>query len=218
MTIAWLQLVCGPDYNDEGQADFSGVAIDRAWTALRELEAELLPEFDGARWLAQGGYERVALGLEFRVSKRGRARRSIGEIGRSLSPDYSVVWPELESASLAEVREYLRPVVLEALAFVGERKNFGPLPKAGAGGDLETVPLKPLIEDPAPYDEEPGDCFVITRDFPPGTEEADLPELFRRYEEDLEDLLSDEGLDSILDMETSFTAVRWVIRTAHEDD
>ncbi|GAA2811744.1 hypothetical protein [Kribbella solani] len=217
MTIAWLQLVGGPRYGEDGP-DFSGVADTRAWTALRELETELLSEFDGGRWLAQGGYERVAIHLEYRSDKRGRARRKIGETGRLLTPSLSLVWPELETASVGEIKDHLRPVVLEAFALVGERKKFGQLPRAGEAAGLQTVPLKPLIEDPAPYDEEPGDCFVITRDFPPDVEEAQLPELFRRYEEDLEELLSDEGMDSVLDMETSATAARWVVRIVREED
>lgn len=213
MAIAWLQLVGGSYWGTAGRA-FSGAAESRALTALQQIEAELLTSYDGARWLAQQGYERVALGLEYRSDKKGRALRSVGEIGRLLRPDYSVVWPELETASVAEIREHLQPIVLEALAFVGERKGLGELPKAGEAKDLEAVPLKPLIDDPVPYDEEPGDSFVITRDFPPGADESQVPELLRQYDEELQELLSDDALDNILDIETSSTGVRWVVRIA----
>jgi hypothetical protein len=128
------------------------------------------------------------------------------------------VWPELETASVDEIREHLQPIVLEALGFVGERKKLGELPRAGEAADLEAVPLKPLVDDPVPYDEEPGDSFVITRDFPPGTEDSQVPELLRQYDEELQELLSDEALDSILDIETSFSGVRWVIRIAPDED
>lgn len=217
MTIKWLQLVGGSRWGAAGNA-FSGAAESRAQTALQQIETEVLASYDGARWLAQQGYERVALGLEYRSDKKGRALRSVGEIGRLLSPEYSVVWPELETASVDEIREHLQPIVLEALGFVGERKKLGELPKAREAEDLEAIPLKTLVDDPVPYDEEPGDSFVITRDFPPGTEESQVPERLRQYDEELQELLSDEALDNILDIETSFSGVRWVIRIAPDED
>lgn len=211
MTIKWFQLVGGSRWHVDG-SDFSGAVESRAWQALQLLEAEILDSYDGARWLAQEGYERVALGLEYRSDKKGRALRSIGETGRLLSPDYSVVWPELGTATVEEMVDYLRPVVLEALEHVGERKKLGSLPKAGEGDELTAVPLKPLIEDPAPYDEEPGDSFVITRDFPPGTDESRIPALLRQYDKELDELLSDGARDNVLDVETSSSGVRWVVR------
>lgn len=217
MTIKWLQLVGGSRWGAAG-SDFSGAVESRAQAALQQIEAEVVASYDGARWLAQQGYERVALGLEYRSDKKGRALRSVGETGRLLSPEYSVVWPELETASVDEIREYLRPVVLEALALVGERKKLGELPKAGQAEELEAVSLKPLVDEPIPYDEEPGDSFVIIRDFPPGTEQSQVPELLRQYDEDLQVMLSDEALDNILDIETSFSGVRWVIRIAADQD
>ncbi len=217
MTIAWLQLVGGSHWTTAGSA-FSGAAEARAWSALQRIEAEVLTSYDGARWLAQQGYERVALHLEYRSHAKGRPARSIGAIGRLLNPNYSVVWPELETASVDEMREHLHPIVLEALAFVGERTNLGKRPEAGQGEDLETVPLIPLIDDPMPYEEEPGDSLVITRDFPPGTEESQVPGLLRQYDEDLQDLLSDKAMDNLLDIETSSSGVRWVIRIAPGED
>lgn len=211
MTIKWFQLVGGSYWGQDGRA-FSGAAEGRAFKALQQIEADVLAAYDGARWLAQQGYERVALGLEYRVSKRGRALRSVAAVGRLLSPEYSVVWPELEQATVEEIRAYLEPVVLEALAFVGERKNLGDLPRAGQTNQLESVPLKPLVDDPPPYDEEPGDTFVITRDFPPDTTPEQVPDLLRQYDKDLENLLSKNALNNILDIESSPTAVRWVIR------
>jgi hypothetical protein len=112
---------------------------------LRQLEARLLPAYDGAAWLAQGGYEKVAVGLEYWAVKHGRALRRVPSIGRLLMPEYSVVCPELPSLSLGEMVEYFEPIVLEALAMVGRRKNLGPLPPAGHGGHLVAVPLRPLI-------------------------------------------------------------------------
>lgn len=210
MTIKWLQLTGGSGYGPEGPV-FSGAAEDRVWTALGQLEDDLVPQFDGQRWLAQGGYERVALSLEYRI-KKGRQRRSLAEIGRLLNPDFSFVWPELEQASVDEIRAHLRPIVLEALEFVGERKGLGSLPEAGEGGSLQVLPLKPLIGDPAPYAEEQGDSFVITRDFPPGVDQAEMPDLLRRYEDELEALLSDEAMHNIIETETSSTAIRWVVQ------
>ncbi|TDD46562.1 hypothetical protein E1263_36230 [Kribbella antibiotica] len=217
MTIAWLQLVGGSRWTTAGSA-FSGAAEARARTALQRIEAEVLASYDGACWLAQQGYERVALHLEYRSDAKGRPGRSIRAIGRLLNPNYSVAWPELETASVDEMREHLHPIVLDALAFVGERTNLGKLPKAGEAEDLETVPLIPLIDDPMPYDEEPGDSCVITRDFPPGTEESQVPGLLRQYDKDLQDVLSDEALDNILDIETSSSGVRWVIRVAPDEE
>lgn len=211
MTIKWFQLVGGSHWGMDGRA-FSGAAEGRAFQALQQIEADVVAAYDGARWLAQQGYERVALGLEYRVSKRGRPLRSVAAVGRLLTPEYSVVWPELEQAKVDEIRAYLEPVVLEALAFVGERKNLGELPKAGQADHLEAVALKPLVDDPAPYDEEPGDSFVITRDFPSDTTPEQVPDLLRQYDEDLENLLSEDALDNILDIESSSTGVRWVIR------
>ncbi|TDD23453.1 hypothetical protein E1218_18000 [Kribbella turkmenica] len=153
MTIAWLQLVGGaylaeaPDRHSFTE-DFSGQVTARAWEALQHLTAKLLDEYDGAAWLAQGGYERVALHLEFRAKKHGRARRAVPAVGRLLTPDFSVVCPELADMTVAEMVTFFEPVVLDALTVVGERKNLGPLPPAGQGGDLPSVPLIPLIGEP----------------------------------------------------------------------
>jgi hypothetical protein len=149
VTIAWLQLVGAPYLSldfEKGinEFDFPGVVQTKAMEALGRLEAKLLPAYDGAAWLAQGGYEKVALELEYRAVKRGRALRRVPSIGRLLTPDYSVVCPELPELSVEEMVEYFDPVVLEALAMVGERKKLGLLPLAGEGDHLVAIPLLPL--------------------------------------------------------------------------
>jgi len=216
MTIKWLRVVGGSDYGPDGPL-FSGTAEARSQSALTQVEDELAPLFDGQRWLAQGGYERIMLTLDYRL-KKGRQLSSLTEVGRLLKLNFSLAWPELERATVEEIRDHLRPIVLEALEFVGERKGLGKLPKSGEGEDLEVVPLKPLIDDPAPYAEEPGDSFVITREFPAGVDPSDVPHLLRRYEEELEALLSDEAMENIVDTETSPTAVRWVVQAGPTDD
>lgn len=208
MTIAWLQLAGGPYSSPKRERDFSGHVVDKAWEALGRVEAKLLGEYDGAAWLAQGGYERVSLHLEYRAKKHGRGRRAVPAIGRLLSPDFSVVCPEVADMTLDQMVSFFEPVVLDALAVVGERKELGPLPPAGQGGELAAVPLIPLIEDPSPYDEEPGDCFVITRSAPGGV----TPALIKRYEADFERLLSEEALGQVLEAETAEDALRWVVR------
>jgi hypothetical protein len=217
MTIAWLQLVGGSYWGPKGRA-FSGSAEALAGTALSRLESELLTEFDGRAWLAQGGYERVSIGLEYRSDKRGKPLRKIADVGRLVSPEYSLVWPELETATVDEVREHLRPVVLDALDLVGERRNLGRLPRTGEAKELTAVPLKPLIEDPTPYVDEPGDSFVIIRDFPANTEPSDVPEVLQKYEEDLEALLSKEAIENIVEVETSMSAIRWLVQLPPADD
>ncbi len=149
MTIAWLQLVGGPYLNLDfekriNKFDFPGAVETRAWEALRRLEASMLPAYDGAAWLAQGGYEKVAVGLEYRAVKHGRALRTVPSVGRLLSPEYSVLCPQLPELGVDEMVEYFEPVVLEALAMVGKRKKLGPLPPAGQGGHLVAIPLIPL--------------------------------------------------------------------------
>ena len=217
MTIAWLQLVGGaylaetPDHRSFTE-DFSGQVTDRAWVALQRLAVKLLDEYDGAAWLAQRGYERVALHLEFRAKKHGRGRRAVPAIGRLLSPDFSVVCPELADMTVDEMVSFFEPVVLDALTVVGERKNLGPLPAAGEGADLASVPLIPLIGDPSPYDEEPGDCFVITRMAADGL----TPALIERYEADFEWLLSEEALGEVIEAETSSDGLRWVVRPGRQ--
>ncbi|MEU4608323.1 hypothetical protein AB0F43_35510 [Kribbella sp. NPDC023972] len=213
VAIAWLQLVGGaylaPTSDRRSfEEDFSDQVTDKAWEALGRLQAKLLDEYDGAAWLAQRGYERVSLGLEYRVKKHGRGRSAVPAIGRLLSPEFSVVCPELAEMTVDEMVSFFEPVVLDALSVVGERKNLGPLPPAGQGGDLASVPLIPLIEDPSPYDEEPGDCFVITRMAPGGV----TPELIARYEADFERLLSEEALGAVIEAETSSDGLRWVVR------
>jgi hypothetical protein len=185
MTIQWFQLT-GGSYHGQSGPVFSGAASSRVWKAFPDIEAEVISEFDGARWLLQGGYERVAVGLEFRTEKRGRQLRAVAEIGRLISVGYSVVWPELENATVDQIREYLKPIVMDALELVGEKKGLGHLPRRGAGDDLPAAPLKPLIEDPAPYADEPGDSFVITRELPPGLNPSEQAAVLARYEEDLE--------------------------------
>jgi hypothetical protein len=217
MVIKWLQLVGGSYWGPKGQA-FSGAAEARAGIALSSLESELLTEFDGGIWLAQAGYERVSVGLEFRSDKRGRPLRKIADIGRLITPEYSLVWPELENATVDEVRERLRPVVLDALDLVGERRNLGKLPRTGEAKGLTAVPLKPLIEDPTPYVEAPGDSFVIIRDLPASTKPSDVPAVLQKYEEDLEALLSKEAFGNIVEAETSPTAIRWLVQLPRAND
>jgi gamma-glutamyl:cysteine ligase YbdK (ATP-grasp superfamily) len=94
MTIAWLQLVGGPYVTGTPdrrsfQEDFSGQVTHLAWKALSRLEAKLIDEYDGAARLAQGGYERVALHLEYRAKKHGRDRRAVGISRRLLVEDPS---------------------------------------------------------------------------------------------------------------------------------
>jgi hypothetical protein len=210
MTIRWFQLVGGSYHGMSGPV-FSGVAQDRVGDACEAVEADVISEFDGARWLLQNGYERISIGIEFRAEKKGRQLRSVAEIGRLLDVDYSVVWPELANATVPEIREYLKPVVLEALEFAGERKGLGPLVPAGTGGELRAVPLRPLIEDPMPYVEEQADCFVITRELPPDLSPSERAGVMARYDRDLEGLLTKRALGRIVDLETSDRAVRWVI-------
>lgn len=217
VAIAWLQLVGGaylaPTADGRSfEEDFSGQVTYKAWEALGRLQAKLLDEYDGAAWLAQGGYERVSLGLEYRAKKHGRALSAVPAIGRLLSPEFSVVCPELAEMTVDEMVSFFEPVVLNALTVVGERKHLGPLPPAGHGGDLASVPLIPLIEDPSPYDEEPGDSFVITRMAPGGL----TPELIARYEADLERLLSEEALGAVIEAETSSDGLRWVVRPGRQ--
>jgi hypothetical protein len=218
MTIKWFQLVGGSDYGPSGRPVFSGSAESRAWKAFPEVEADVISEFDGARWLLQGGYERVALGLEFRTEKRGRQLRTVAEIGRLISVDYSVVWPELETATVDQIRHHLKPIVMDALELVREKKKLGHIPRQGEGGDLATVPLKPLIEDPAPYADEPGDSFIIKRELPPGLSPSEEATVLRRYDEDLERLLSQQANGNIIEAETSPSAVRWVIQVPDSND
>ncbi|MEU0095017.1 hypothetical protein [Kribbella sp. NPDC006257] len=217
MAIKWLQLVGGSYWGPKGQA-FLGAAEARAGIALSSLESELLTEFDGGIWLAQAGYERVSVGLEFRSDKRGRPLRKIADIGRLITPEYSLVWPELENATVDEVRERLRPVVLDALDLVGERRNLGKLPRTGEAKGLTAVPLKPLIEDPTPYVEAPGDSFVIIRDLPANTRPSDVPAVLQKYEEDLQALLSKEAFGNIVEAETSPTAIRWLVQLPRAND
>ncbi|MEV0800080.1 hypothetical protein AB0I34_20480 [Kribbella sp. NPDC050281] len=135
----------------------------------------------------------------------------MAEIGRLLDAEYSVVWPELANATVPEIREYLKPVVLEPLEFAGERKGLGPLVPVGAGGELRAAPLGPLIENPMPYVEDQADCFVITRELPPGLSLSETADVIARYESDLETLLTKRALGRIVDLETSDRAVRWLI-------
>jgi hypothetical protein len=210
MTIRWFQLVGGSHYGVSG-ADFSGVAQDRVGDACSDVEADVVSEFDGARWLLQKGYERISLDIEFRAEKKGRQRRSVAEIGRLLDVSYSVVWPELANATVPEIREYLKPVVLEALEFAGERKGLGSLVPVGTEGELRAVPLRPLIEDPMPYVEKQADCFVITRELPPDLSPSETADVLARYDSDLERLLTKRALGRIVELETSGNAVRWAI-------
>ncbi len=215
MAISWFQLVGGSFWGVSGRV-ISGAAESRASGVYPELAAEIMREYDGAAWLAQGGYERVSLGLEFRVSKKGRALRSVNETGRLVNADFSIVWPELETASVEEIRTALKPAVLEALELVGERKNLGKLPLAGAAGRVQSEPLKPLVEDPLPYGEQRGDSFIITRELPPGLGPEDTVRVFAQYEADLEALLSEEALEHVIETETSPTAIRWLVQLAAE--
>ncbi|MFI6673619.1 hypothetical protein [Kribbella sp. NPDC050470] len=208
MTIAWLRLAGGPYNSPSRERDFSGQVVDKTWEALGRLEAKLLNEYDGAAWLAQRGYERVALHIEYQAKKRGRQRRAVPVVGRLLSPDFSVVCPDLAGMTVDEMVEFFEPVVLDALSVVGERKELGPLPPVGHCGHLVRMPLIPLIEDPSPYDEEPGDCFVITRMAPGGV----TPALIERYEADFQRLLSEEAFGQVIEAETAEDALRWVVR------
>jgi hypothetical protein len=217
MTIKWFQLVGGAYHGRSGPV-ISGAAEVRAWQVFPEIEAYVISEFDGARWLLQEGYERVALGLEFRTEKKGRQLRTIAEIGRLISVDYSVVWPELENAAVDQIRDHLKPIVMDALELVGEKKKLGHLLPHGEGGDLAAVPLKPLIDDPAPYADEPGDSFLITRELPPGLSPSEEAGVLARYEEDLELLLSRKAKANIVDTEISASAVRWVIQAPRSND
>lgn len=210
MTIRWFQLVGGSHHGTSG-ADFSGVAQHRVVQACSDVEADVISEFDGQRWLLQNGYERISIDIEFRAEKKGRQRRSVAEIGRLLDVDYSVVWPELANATVPEIREYVKPVALEALEFAGEQKGLGPLLPTGTEGELRAVPLRPLIEDPMPYVEEQADCFIITRELPPGLSPSETADVMARYDSDLGKLLTKRALGRIVDLETSDNAVRWVI-------
>jgi hypothetical protein len=75
-----------------------------------------------------------------------------------------------------------------------------------------------LIEDPTPYVDEPGDSFVIIRDFPANTEPSDVPDVLQKYEEDLEALLSKEAIENIVEVETSVSAIRWLVQLPPADD
>ncbi|WP_432942650.1 hypothetical protein ACQPXM_37050 [Kribbella sp. CA-253562] len=207
MTITWLQLTCGRGTDSKSASTFTGKAEDRAWTALQRLHAKLLPQYDGAAWLAQGGFERVSIDVQYRVTK-GRQRRTVALIGRLVNVDVSVACPELPDLTVEQLEDVFRPVVLDALAALAEAQGLGPLPPAGQGGGLSAVPLRALIDDPDPYDEEPGDCFVITRVAPDGVN----PEVIERYERDLAWLLSGAAQAEVIEAEVSGTAVRWTVR------
>ncbi|WP_203590666.1 hypothetical protein [Streptomyces sp. SID13031] len=218
MTIKWFQLVGGSGYGESGRPVFSSAVSDRAWEAFPELEGRVLSEFEGARWLLQGGYERVAVGLEFRTEKKGRQLRTVTEIGRLISVDYSVVWPELQDATVDQIRERLMPIVVDALELVGEKKALGHLPRQGLGDELVAVPLKPLIDDPAPYADVPGDSFVVTRELPADLSPAKAVEVLEGYEADLDAILSRAGKKNVIEAETSSSAVRWVIQVPTSND
>jgi hypothetical protein len=210
MTISWLQLVGGSHHGASGP-DFSGVAQHRVGEACSGAEAEVLAEFDGARWLLQKGYERISIDVEFRAEKKGRRRPSVAEIGRLLTVDYSVAWPELAQATVPEIRAYLKPLVLEALQLAGERKGLGSLLPIGVEGELPAAPLKPLVEDPMPRVEEEADCFVISRELPSGLSLSETADVIARYDDDLQRLLTKRAFSRIVDTETSDRGVRWVI-------
>ncbi|GAA1619759.1 hypothetical protein GCM10009789_86830 [Kribbella sancticallisti] len=217
MTMKWFQL-SGGAYNDESGPVFSDATEGRLWEVFPDLEVDVISGFDGARWLLQGGFERVSLGLEFRVEKKGRQLRAVSEIGRLLTVNFSVAWPELESATIDQIKDHLRPIVAEALELAGEKKKLGPLPRHGAGERLAIIPLKPLIEDPMPHADGPGDSFVITRELPPGLSAAEEASVLKQYEDDLERLLSEQAKRDIVEAEISATSVRWVIEVPNSND
>ncbi|MFB6726310.1 hypothetical protein ACFCV3_39440 [Kribbella sp. NPDC056345] len=200
MAISWFQLVGGSFWGASGRV-ISGAAESRAAQVYPELAAEIMREYDGAAWLAQGGYERVSLGLEFRVSTKGSALRRVDEIGHLVNADFSMVWPELETATVEQIHAHLKPTVLEALDLVGERKALGKLPVAGTTGA-----------------EQRGDSFIITRELPPGLGPQDTAQAFAQYEADLEALLSEQALQHVIETETSPTAIRWVVQLAEEPE
>ncbi|NIK59580.1 hypothetical protein [Kribbella shirazensis] len=217
MTISWFQL-SGGSYHEESGPVFSGAAEDRLWEAFPQLEADVLSGLDGARWLLQGGYERVSVGLQFRTEKKGRQRRAVAEIGRLITVDYSIVWPELENATVENIRNHVKPFVMDALELVGEKKKLGHVPRLGEGRDLTAAPLKPLIEDPTPYADEPGDSFVITRELPPGLNPSEEAAVLKRYEEDLDRILSKHARSNIIELETTASTARWVVPASRSTD
>ena len=75
-------------------------------------------------------------------------------------------------------------------------------------------PLRPLITDDIPAADELGEIVVITRELPERLPTGQLRGVFERYEADLERLLSTEAWGNVVEVETSATAIRWVVRVS----
>ncbi len=145
MTIAWLQLTCGRGTDTRSTSAFKAKAEDNAWIATQRLQKQLLPEYDGAAWLAQGGFERVAVDVQYRVTK-GRQRRLVKAIGRLVTVDISVACPQLPGLTVKEIQDLFRPVVQDAFTALAEAEGLGAIPAAGAGGGLVAAPLRAWVE------------------------------------------------------------------------
>jgi hypothetical protein len=130
-----------------------------------------------------------------------------------LMVDVSAVCPELRTAKLPELEPIVRDILLDALALAGTKKDLGRLPAAGEPAARPAIPLWPLeADEDQPFFEEPGDSFVITRELPEVDDPAEMNAVLQRYGEDLDLVLSEEGLANIIEAESSLRAVRWVVR------
>jgi hypothetical protein len=217
--VSWIQSAHGgSDIDESGNEVFRGQTARKGWDAVERVWPQIRDEFNGAAWLAQGGFQQVAIGVEFRDAgdKRRRTRR-VRNKGRLLMVDVSAVCPELRTAKLAELEPIVRGILLDALALAGTKKDLGPLPAAGEPTARPAIPLWPLeADEEEPFFEEPGDCFVITRELPDVDDPAGMSAVFQRYEDDLDRVLSEEGLAHVIEAESSLRAVRWVVRVPRQ--
>ena len=121
-------------------------AVQRVWP-------QIMSEFNGAAWLAQGGFQQVSIDVEFRDAGYGRRRtRRVTNKGRLLMVDVSATCPELWSATVAELEPLVRAVLLDALALAGTKKDLGALPAAGEPAARPAIPFWPLeVDEDEPY-------------------------------------------------------------------
>lgn len=216
--VDWIQGAYGAsDFDESGKEIFRGQAGRKGGDAVERVWPQIMNEFNGAAWLAQGGFQQVSIDVEFRdAGDQRRRKRRVTNKGRLLMVDVSAACPELWTATVAELEPLVRAILLDALALAGTKKDLGALPAAGEPAARPAIPLWPLEgHEDEPFFEEPGDSFVITRELPEVDDPAEMAAVFQRYEDDLSRLLSEEALSSIIEAETSLRAVRWVVRVPH---
>lgn len=210
--MPWIELIASSRLTPDLMPLVPGDTLAKATLAASRVEKKLLDEYDGTAWLAQEGYERVLVSLEFELANPSKKLRSVKSKGRLLMVEFSCVIPELSTAKVKEVEVLLEAIIPDVLQLVGDDRKLGPPLKKGDVQPEVRTPLRPLIAEDMPDADELGEIFVITRQLPDRVSTEQLSGVFARYEADLEKLLSDQAWDNVIEAETSATAIRWVVR------